>query len=348
MFSLCQELSGLKSELPKVSKPPITRSCQKLSKPRPCRSATNGENRPFSVRPFHGIIKFDLLERLPVDDALRQTGIIVQANVPWGTHLCLFHETKQDLLDTMVPYFRAGLENKEFCLWVLPPSITRQDALEAMRRGVPNFDRYLSNGSMELVSQDQWYTDNGGFEIAAVIERFRGKLEEALAKGYVGLRVNGNSAWIHRTDSITFLEYERKLDDLIADTKMIVVCSFSLQNSDSALVLDAAHTHQLIAALRNGSWEVIETHEAETANSVEQVGNTVGAVVHPSAKLATLAILTPREQAVLARIVAGASSKEAARRLGISPRTIEFHRANILQKLGAKNTADLMRIVLAD
>src|ERR1700688_4704919 len=162
----CARTPGLKSELPKVSKPPVTRSCQKLSKSRPCWSARNGENRPFSVRPFHGIIKFDLLERLPVDDALRQTGIIVQANVPWGTHLCLFHETKQDLLDTMVQYFRAGLENNEFCLWVLQPSITRQDALEALRRGVPDFDRYLSKGSIVLVSQDRWYAESGRFELA--------------------------------------------------------------------------------------------------------------------------------------------------------------------------------------
>jgi DNA-binding CsgD family transcriptional regulator len=59
------------------------------------------------------------------------------------------------------------------------------------------------------------------------------------------------------------------------------------------------------------------------------------------------AAITPRERAVLAQIAAGASSKESARRLGISPRTVEFHRANILRKLGAKNTADLMRVVLA-
>jgi hypothetical protein len=42
--------------------------------------------------------------------------------------------------------------------------------------GVPNFDRYLSKESIELVSQDQWYAESGRFELAAVIERFRGKL----------------------------------------------------------------------------------------------------------------------------------------------------------------------------
>jgi DNA-binding CsgD family transcriptional regulator len=277
-------------------------------------------------------------------DALRQTGIIVQGNIPWGTHLCLFHETKQDLLDTMVPYFRAGLENKEFCLWILQPSISRQEALDALRRGVPDCDRYLSEGGIELVSQDAWYTEGGRFELTTAIARFREKIEEAISKGYVGLRANGSSAWLQKANAITFSEYEKKLDDLIAGEKMIVVCSFALQEIDSAQVLDAARTHQLTAALRNGSWEVIETHELGESDSTERAGDAADAVSHRSARLGTL---TPREQAVLAQIVAGASSKEAARRLGISPRTIDFHRANILEKLAAKNTADLMRIVLA-
>lgn len=57
-------------------------------------------------------------------------------------------------------------------------------------------------------------------------------------------------------------------------------------------------------------------------------------------------LLTPREIEVLGQITAGASNKEAGRQLGISPRTIEVHRARIMEKLGARNAADLVRIVL--
>jgi FixJ family two-component response regulator len=56
--------------------------------------------------------------------------------------------------------------------------------------------------------------------------------------------------------------------------------------------------------------------------------------------------LTAREREVLERIARGASSKEASRELAISPRTVEVHRARIMEKLGAKNAADLVRVVL--
>ena len=57
-------------------------------------------------------------------------------------------------------------------------------------------------------------------------------------------------------------------------------------------------------------------------------------------------LLTRREREVLARVIAGASNKEAGRALDISPRTIEVHRARIMDKLGARNAADLVRIVM--
>jgi FixJ family two-component response regulator len=56
--------------------------------------------------------------------------------------------------------------------------------------------------------------------------------------------------------------------------------------------------------------------------------------------------LTPREREVLEQFTAGASNKEAGLKLGISSRTIEDHRAHIMKKLGARNAADLIRIVM--
>jgi DNA-binding CsgD family transcriptional regulator len=57
--------------------------------------------------------------------------------------------------------------------------------------------------------------------------------------------------------------------------------------------------------------------------------------------------LTARECEVLAQVTSGASSKETGRLLGISPRTVEVHRARIMRKLGVRNAAGLVRTVLA-
>jgi FixJ family two-component response regulator len=56
--------------------------------------------------------------------------------------------------------------------------------------------------------------------------------------------------------------------------------------------------------------------------------------------------LTRRERDVLAQITTAASNREAAANLGISRRTVEIHRRHIMQKLGAKNTVDLVRMVI--
>ncbi len=52
----------------------------------------------------------------PLATELRDSGIGVVGAMPWGTHFCHFYETKQDLLDVLIPYFKAGLENNEFCV----------------------------------------------------------------------------------------------------------------------------------------------------------------------------------------------------------------------------------------
>ena len=57
--------------------------------------------------------------------------------------------------------------------------------------------------------------------------------------------------------------------------------------------------------------------------------------------------LSPREEEVFRGMVSGESSKAIARRLGISPRTVEVHRARVLQKMQADNLADLVRKAVA-
>ncbi len=112
-----------------------------------------------------------------------------------------------------------------------------------------------------------------------------------------------------------------------------------------------------VDAIKNGALDFIEKpFDAETV--VTRVRDAIEAAFRRKSMPAsgpTLAhqfpgreMLTPREHQVLELIANGASNKEAGRQLGISPRTIEVHRARIMEKLGAKNTVDLIHIVLSD
>lgn len=57
-------------------------------------------------------------------------------------------------------------------------------------------------------------------------------------------------------------------------------------------------------------------------------------------------LLTPRERDVLGAVVAGDSNKAAALRLGISPRTVEIYRANVMEKMQANSLSELVRMAL--
>lgn len=60
-----------------------------------------------------------------------------------------------------------------------------------------------------------------------------------------------------------------------------------------------------------------------------------------------LAALTDREREVLQLVARGLHAKEIARELGISPRTVEVHKARVMDKLGARNVAELVRLAVA-
>jgi FixJ family two-component response regulator len=110
-----------------------------------------------------------------------------------------------------------------------------------------------------------------------------------------------------------------------------------------------------VEAIKNGAFDFIEkpfdattvvTRVREAVEAWSRHARSNGKPLPPSFPGHDL--LTSRERDVLSQIAAGSSNKQAGRELGISPRTIEVHRARIMEKLGAKNAADLVRIVLSE
>lgn len=197
---------------------------------------------------------------------LRKTGIGVLGDVEWGTHFCLYYETERDLLDILVPYFKAGLENDELCLWVIAEPLTRDSAIAALREAVPEIDRYVADQTMEILNHDEWYLQEGVFDRERVLTRWDEKIEQALARGYEGLRINGNEAWLERNTWKDFKEYEHELNELISSRRMIVLCTYPLLLS-AAELFDVASAHQFALATRRGRLEIVETADLKLAKT---------------------------------------------------------------------------------
>jgi C4-dicarboxylate-specific signal transduction histidine kinase len=189
----------------------------------------------------------------------RKTGIDVVGDMPWGTHFCLFYETKRDLLDTSVPYCKAGLESGEFCLWVVAEPLTVEEATDALKDAVPELDRFLEDHSIEIVSARDWYLQGGTFDLKRVTGSWHDKLAHASARGYAGVRVTGDTAWLEKKDWKDFCEYEEGLNDAIVNRHLAVLCTYPLAACGAVEVLDVARTHQFALAKRHGSWDVVET-----------------------------------------------------------------------------------------
>jgi two-component system response regulator FixJ len=108
-----------------------------------------------------------------------------------------------------------------------------------------------------------------------------------------------------------------------------------------------------VRALRAGATDFLEKPFSAEAilTSVKRALATAGQVRNREAELKAaqqrLSLLTPREREVFDQIVAGKPNKVAAYELQISARTVEVHRAHIMDKMSARNLSDLVRISMA-
>ena len=188
-----------------------------------------------------------------------RTGFDVVGDIPWGTHFCLFYETKPDLLEIAVAYCKAGLEAREFCLWVVADPLTVEEATRALKQAVPDCDRYIADESIEIARARDWYLPDGTFDLNRVIGGWNEKLAHALSRGFTGVRVTGDTAWLEKKDWRDFCEYEQILNDAVTNQRMAVLCTYPLASCGAAEILDVVRNHQFAVTQRRGEWDVIES-----------------------------------------------------------------------------------------
>jgi PAS domain S-box-containing protein len=187
----------------------------------------------------------------------RPSGIEGLGDMSWGTHFGLFYETKEDLLDFFIPFFKAGLEHHEFCLCVASEPLIAEEAQRALRQAFPDFERYLAEGQIEIIPHTDWYLKDGYFDEQRVLQGWIDKLDQALSKGFSGLRFAANIL-LEKSEWESFAQYEGKLDETLRDLRIEGLCAYSLNRYSAANLLDVIHHHQFTVATRDGKWEPLE------------------------------------------------------------------------------------------
>jgi PAS domain S-box-containing protein len=195
----------------------------------------------------------------------RKSGIYMVGDIPWGTHLCQFYHTKEDLAEILVPYFKAGLENNEYCMWVTSEPLRAEEAEVSLREKVKNLDDYIEKGQIEILDYNEWYTKAGEFESDKTLQGWVEKERQALENGFEGLRLTGNTLWLESTDWQDFTEYEAKVDSMLGGHQIIAICTYSRDRCEVPEILDVVSNHQCALIRRNGKWVNIQSAKQATA-----------------------------------------------------------------------------------
>jgi DNA-binding CsgD family transcriptional regulator len=256
--------------------------------------------------------------------ALRRTGVNVLGDMPWGSHACMFYESKEDLFDTVGPYFKTGLESNEFCLWFPSAPPTNDEARRGLSLRIPDLERHLAAGNMEILPGEAWYLDGDRFDVERLARAWDDKLRGALAKGYDGMRASGNAVSLRSKHWDHVCDHERRLNGILAGKPIMALCTHPMAVSSAAAVLEVAQAHQIAVARQGGEWVVVEP---------------VPAAAHA---------LTLREREVLWWAAQGKSAWEIGEILRIAERTVNEHTQKAGRKLGAVNRTQAVAMALRE
>src|SRR5438105_160334 len=174
--------------------------------------------------------------------------------VPFGIHVCHFYRAPQDLVDTLVPYFAAGLRNNERCFWVSP--FSTDEATAALGGALTVLDTMLAKGQLRIFDAKSWHASTKGMDKNSVVQFWLKEEQQALTNGYKGLRsaVNPNSLYVDDWDNL--MDYEGAISDAIRNRRILMLCSYDAHACQATGVLEAVRTHEHALDRRDVNWQI--------------------------------------------------------------------------------------------
>jgi excisionase family DNA binding protein len=262
----------------------------------------------------------------------RSSGIGCIGSVPWGTHICHFYQSKNDLIDVLVPYFKTGLENNEYCVWATSDPLAAEECLVELGKAVPNLDPYLNRQQITITGAKTFYNRQGKFDAESTLQALVETVEFALKHGFDGLRISGNASWLTKGEWTTFAHYELSADFILRRLKAIGLCSYPLDRCAPSDIVEVVSGHRLVLIRATGGWRLIRNNGNERLASLRNKGLTyqdIGQILGVSRqRIAEILGPNRRTDSVSVKMMRSASphgllsSIDAAEFLGVHPNTV--------------------------
>lgn len=186
------------------------------------------------------------------------SGIAALGNLEWGSHLCQLNQRREDLVDTLVPFFASGLASNEQCLWVTSEPLETEDAMRELANRVPDLQSKIDRGQIRIVGHSDWYGRAGRFDADSTLGAWIAAETSARANGYEGLRAAGHASFLKTRQAWQeFQRYEARVSETFAGRRLIVLCCYDLGKCDASDVLDLARHHHCCVVRRENEWELL-------------------------------------------------------------------------------------------
>jgi two-component sensor histidine kinase/PAS domain-containing protein len=181
------------------------------------------------------------IERTPTSPS----GLAMVPELQWGSHLAHLFGSADELRDVLVPFFKAGLENNERCLWVAREPLGKAEARSALAAAVPDLEQREEARQIEIVDAGDFYSPTDKVDPRALVDGLMEREKEALELGYQGLRTNCNCAWVSPEQWDDFQDYETLVQQSAHGRRMICVCSYSTDQLHDGAHFDVMQRHHM-------------------------------------------------------------------------------------------------------
>jgi hypothetical protein len=181
--------------------------------------------------------------------------------IPYGIHMCHFYREREELVDALVPFFAAGLRNRERCIWITAPPLPAAEAKVELAKSGVDVEGEIRDGSLVLDYQE-FYLKAQGMKSREVAGLWLAEEERALAGGYAGLRITGNASFVTPETWPDFMDYEEVVHRAFQGRRIISLCSYDLRRCAPHEIAGVMSRHSCALERPDEGWQIMLSQES--------------------------------------------------------------------------------------